>query len=669
MSCENHVCGWTGKSLWVDLSRGTLASEPSGQELRQGYLGGAGMAARLLYDLNPPSIQPLDEQAPLIFSTGPLVGERFPGASRLSAVARSPLTGIYGDSSSGSRFSMAMKWAGYDLIVIQGKAQRPCLLVIDQNERPRIESADDVWGMDCFETDEVLQKRFGSCEVARIGPAGENGVRYASIVAGHRRFGVHGRMGMGAKMGAKRLKAIVVRATPRSFCAQPEKLGQAARHFSRLMASVPTNEPIRKYGTLHIIASSTASLGGLYGRNARDFLPLFELDPLSPELFEDKYKTGQTGCPYCPVACTMRWKAKDPEADGREMAGLKAEFGQALNLGPNLGIFDLPFVLRLSHLSNRLGIDAAEFGRVAGLVMECMERGLIKETDTDGLTLRWGNARAVEALMLKTALGQGFGALASLGVRRLGEILNVDGRYAFHIKGAAMDAISNIPWTLSFCTSPRGGDHLKALAFFSFGVSQTGPQKIWGEAAEQATDPLSHEGNGRLIWWHENFKMLHDCLGLCVNATQGISMLGEEMLVQDLARLYTLSTGIETDAQEIMTGAERCFQIERAFNARLGISRKHDSFIRRDVKNDPLCQPDPQFADIAPVHPHLAIDLDHPGMLDEYYQYRGCSSNGLPTKMRLAEVGLSEVIDDLQKYQAIAEDDVIPLKTITRHQP
>ncbi|MEW5801722.1 MAG: aldehyde ferredoxin oxidoreductase family protein [bacterium] len=663
--------GWAGRMLWVDLENSQLQIEPLPEQLATQYIGGPGMAARLLYDLNPPSIPAAAPDAPLIFSVGPLVGERFPAAVRMNVSGRSPLTGIYADSSSGSRFPQVLKWAGFDIIVIRGRAKEPALLVIDQNQPPYLTSAADLWGTDVFEADRRLLERFGECETARIGRAGENGVLYANIIAGRRRIGVHGRMGMGALMGSKNLKAIVVKAKPLSRSRHGEELKGFASSIFDLMRKSPTLDPLRHYGTLYVASAASASMGGLYlSRNCREFLTLDQIDLIDPELFATRYKTGQTGCPGCPSPCTMPWAIKTGSQGEREdIRGNKFEFGQWASLGPNLGLLDLEPILQLSHRCDHLGIDSHEFGHVASLVMECMERGIISEKDIDGLQLRWGNAKAVFQLMDMVANQKGFGILAGKGARWLSEAIPGAEKYAIHIKGASMDVILNLPWSLSFCTSTRGGDHLKAMPFFALSLDQTGPRKLWGDEAIKVTDARSPFGSGRLVWWQENFKTLIDCLGLCIHPVQGLAVLGEHMLFQDLARCYSLLTGIEVSAEGLMTIAERCYQLERAYNARLGLGRKADGFNRRDVKNDPLCQPPPELADLYPPHPHLDVDLDQPGMLDEYYQYRGLSQGGFPTYKRLLESGLADIIADLQNYQAVVDSPVLPLANIVNHQP
>ncbi|MCX5895040.1 MAG: aldehyde ferredoxin oxidoreductase, partial [Proteobacteria bacterium] len=298
--------GWCGRMLQVDLSQGKIWEEDLPEELIKGYIGGSGINARLLYDLmrNNPSADALSPDNPLIFGVGPAVGTAFPCATRFTVTAKSPLTGIFGDSNAGGYFGIKVKQAGYDHIIFRGKSQRPVALLIEKGSPPQLVDASDIWGLDTYETDDYLQEKYGSCESARIGPAGENLVRYANIFSGRKRVGANGRAGMGCVMGSKKLKAIIVKSSGTMPAADKNKLDELISHYREIWGQGPGTAANAEYGTLILIAQIGAEVGI---NNDQAKISEKQLDRYDLEQFLAKYKDGKTACLRCPVGCSQKW--------------------------------------------------------------------------------------------------------------------------------------------------------------------------------------------------------------------------------------------------------------------------------------------------------------------------------------------------------------------------
>jgi aldehyde:ferredoxin oxidoreductase len=632
--------GWRGKILRVDLSKQKTWDEELSRDYMDGYIGGAGINARLLYDLthHNPQADALSPENPLIFGCGPLVGTPFPCASRFTVTSKSPLTGIFGDTNAGGWFPVRLKQAGYDHIVIQGKAGRPSVLVIELGAATQVVDASDIWGLDIFETDKKLHEKYGDCETARIGPAGENLVRYASILSGTKRTSSNGRTGMGCVMGSKNLKAIIIKVkkgaglVPVADEAAVEKL---AKHYRDVWLKGPGTTLKRQYGTLtnfSQIAEHTRI------KNEQESLTTEQIDAYDLDLFVNNFKTGQTACYRCPVACSQKWEIKDGPYRGEK--GDKIEYGHLLNLGPNLGIFDYATMLHLADVSNRMGMDCIQFGYNMAIAMECFQRGILSSEATGGIELNWGDIQAVETMMVKTARREGFGNLLAENAPTLASRIGPEAeQYGSHTKGMSFpfSCTYALPMSLASSVATRGGDHLKGHPFAAIIGHQEMLEKMFGaDVPPEASDHTSPIAKGRVVWWQENYKMIMDCLGLCFLPIINSNVWSDPLImIREMAEMYQTITG--RDASGLFTAAERAYQIEKCYNALLGLSRKDDNRIGtlRGEKNP----------------------IDLPGMLDEYYEYRGCSKDGLPTRKRLQEIGLADVAEDLARNKRISTEE------------
>jgi aldehyde:ferredoxin oxidoreductase len=644
---EKAVFGWRGKILRVDLTKSAVRDEQVPDIYLDNYIGGSGINARLLYDLmhDKPHTDPLDPENPIIFGCGPMVGTRFPCASRFTVTAKSPLTGIFGDTNAGGWFPVRLKQIGYDHIIIKGKAPHPVIILIEKDTAPKIIDAREYWGLDIYDTDMKLREKYGSCETARIGPAGENLVKYANIVSGSKRISTNGRTGMGCVMGAKNLKAIVLKGTGTVPVAHEHQVESLSNRYRDIWYKGPGTTMKREYGTLTLM-----SLKGEAERikNDQEYISSEQLDAYDLEDFKKKYKTGQTACYRCPVACSQKWSIKEGKYSGD--SGDKVEYGHMYHLGPLLGIFDFAAMLHLSDICNRMGMDCIQFGYNTAMVMECLQRGLLGIEETGGIRFEWGDAQVVEQMMYMTAKREGFGDVLAEGASGMIARLGPDTEpYGSHIKGMSFtySCTYGVPMSLASSVATRGGDHLKGHPFAAIIGHQEMLEKMFGkDIPEEIADHTSPVAKGRVVWWQENFKMIMDCLGICFLPIINSNVWSEPLIMtSEMGEMYQSITG--RDPSGLFNSAERAYQIERCFNALLGITRKDDAWkgSLRGGKNP----------------------INHPGMLDEYYHYRGCSGDGLPTRKRLEEIGLHDVAETLQRFGKLSDECCPDIEELIKH--
>lgn len=623
-----------GKILRVDLSSGEIREEALSDELKDGYVGGAGVNARLLYDAlkDKPDADPLGADNALIFGPGLLAGTAFPCTSRMTITAKSPVTGIFGDSNGGGFFPARLKQAGYNHVVITGKSDKPVAIYIEKGEMPKLVDASDLWGLDTFETDAVIQERFGRCESARIGPAGENLVRYANVFTSTRRTGVHGKTGMGCVMGSKKLKAVIVKADGNLPAANEEKV-KALSKFYREKWMGNATYGLREYGSLSLIPQNS-----MHTRihNQQVHITEEQLDAYDVERLVQNYKRGQTACYQCPVACTLKLEVNEGAYTGEKID--KFEFGHYTNMGPLIGVFDYPQLFHISNIANRMGVDCITFGWILAMLMECYQRGIIDKSFTGGLELKWGDIDLIEDLLLKTSSREGIGDLMADSMPMiLNKLPEAAREYGFHTKGQSFtyNCEQGIAMSLASSVATRGADHLKGHPFAAMIGLEDMLKTIFGEDLPDGTlDGTSPVGKGRVVWWSENYKTLMDSLGICFVPVVSVDVFGDPtVLFKEMGEIYEAVTG--RSPEKLFEASERIYQVEKSFNALLGITRKDDvrTGTRRGKKD--------------PIH--------EPGMLEEYYWYRGCSEDGVPTRKRLEEVGLSDVAEALADAGRIGE--------------
>lgn len=617
--------GWAGKRLKVYLDEGKIVEETLPREFAVNYLGGQGFNTRTLFDEVAPGIDPLGPENVLIVSTGPLAGTAAPAMSRWTVTAKAPLTGIYGDGNGGGDFAAELKFAGYDQIIFYGKSPRPVYLWINDGQA-QLRDASHLWGKFTRETHYSLVKELGDPQIREIciGPAGENLVRYAKIMANLTRAG--GKCGMGAVMGSKKLKAVVVRGRGAVSIARPEEFSRRVHQVYKKLMQSPQMLLINKTGTLYLSRLFSMKRAAPV-RNAQS--GYFEdWEKLTSEAFEKQYAVKHTACFSCPVACSHYYRVQDGKY---KTHGCSNQWGTLYPFTFKCGSSNLAASLLLTTLCDQFGLDTHTCGATIAFAMEAWQRGLISAADTDGLILEWGNDDAVIELVKKIGRREGFGALLAEGSRLASSLIPGSNICRTDVKG--LECSSFYPGekegkivALGFATAPIGGS-IHRGAFMHLYNHPRVREALGEKAGERLRDPDVYEGQGVLLAVENDWVA-------ALNAVEACLFIGADALNEDdLAMLVTAATGVELDGPGLLRVGERIFNLERAFNVREGIRRCDDTL------------PEKFFGEKVTEYGITGIDREKfQKMLDEYYQFRGWDEDGVPTAKKLAELGLDDVI-------------------------
>ncbi len=585
--------GYYGKILRINLTDEKISVEDVDEELYVNFIGGRGLGAKLLLDELKPNTDPLSEDNKLIFTTGPLTGTIAPMSGRCSLTSKSPLTNTIFDSNSGGYFGAELKKTGFDAVIIEGKSEKPVYIKIE-NENVEIKSAENLWGKNVSETTAALSSHG---RVACIGIAGENLVRFANIVNdGGRAFG---RGGLGAVMGSKKLKAIVVKGNKKPRIANEYAFKKYVSEL-REMLKHPALEAVRLYGTADLV-NIVNKFGALPIKNFQytftEFAEKISGERLAKELLKRRY-----GCYGCAVQC-----GRITSLNGKEIHG--PEFESIWSLGANLEIFDLRAITRANDLCNEFGIDTISMGGVLAFAMEASEKGLLKEK------IEWGDDKKVLELIEKTAKREDLGNLLAEGVLWLSKYLKVD--FAMHVKGLEMPAydpraLKAMP--LAYATSNRGACHLRAYTI---------SQEVLGLPR---FIPKEYDIARYVKKLQDIFAVL-DSLIIC-KLTTFATFKTLNLEAEIYAKLLTASTGIYFSEEELLKAGERIYNIERYFNNREGILREHDTLPKRFFEPIP-----------AGVARGRAVE-NFEKLLDAYYLARMWSFNGEVSEKKLMELGI-----------------------------
>jgi aldehyde:ferredoxin oxidoreductase len=627
--------GWIGKILRVDLSDGDMRSESLSDEAKLNYIGGRGLNAKILFDELDPKADPLGPENLLVFSTGPLTGTMF-GGGRFHVSAKSPLSGIIGDGNGGGHWGPELKFAGYDGIVIEGRAEKPAYLLIEDG-RAELRDAGFLWGKTTWETEEAIKGRLGDrrIQVASIGPAGEKMVKYAQILCNLTRSA--GRGGLGAVMGSKNLKAIAVRGTGGIRLADPQRTMEMFSKVNEALKPVyeeawmVKGRPNCVWTSIAANATMYSAYGTLGTRNYQsgEFEGIREI---SAEIFRERYAVKPRGCHGCVVNCSQYYEIREGPLAGTY--GDAFETTQILCLGARLGIRDLESMLMLHSLTDQLGLEVIDACGTIGFAMECYQRGILTERDADGLSLAWGDPGVVRALMEKIAKREGIGDLLAEGVRHVASKLGRGSEaFAMHAKGLSFhgaDYRGYQAWALSHAVSSCGSQHMRALPFAEAGMPPDRAEKIFGSRA--AADRLTPDGKGHMVAWYEDFRAVADSLVTC----KFFPKVGEGAF-DYLAEILNAVTGLRMTGGELRRVGERVVNLERCFNVKhAGLSRKDDILPRRMLE-EPL-RGRGSGGQIVRLEP----------MLDQYYAARGWDvGSGIPTRAKLEELGLGRAAEEL----------------------
>lgn len=632
--------GYTGKVLLVDLSKNKIEKENLSKEFIAGFVGMRGFTSKLLWD-NVKGVNGNDPENLLMFATGPLTGVALTGGRALVA-AKSPLTGLLGYTNFGGHWGPSLKYAGYDLLVVKGRANKPVFLWID-DDAVELLDAGHLWGMDTRETIKSIKARFGDprVQVLSIGPGGENLVKFANIMTydGH----AGGRTGMGCVMGSKNVKAVAVRGTGKLNVSNRDEFKSLLKELSNhLLEDEVSGNVAPRLGTTVLlnIVNETGALG------TRNFQTGFFEDAyeISGEVMREKY-TPQgrgRGCFMCPIACDRYTVVKEGEFAGTWCAG-GPEYATLTNQGARLGNKNLAAIIKANELCNRYGIDTYSTGGVLGFAYELFQRGAISKKDTDGLELAWGDYHVQLELIEKIAYRQGFGDLLAEGVKKMSEEIGQDSyKYAIQVKGLeypSKDARGDKMYGLCCTTSARGADHLYSLSEFPASVELDAIEKMFG--TKKAVDPHLPDGKGRVVAFFEEGCTFTDLLGICklVYVTYVASMKELMYRRKILPRLYSVVTGIPMDYDGLLECVHRVTTLEKVYNIREGKTGRKDDIPPFRFTSEPM-----------PDGPAKGSMFETDVMLDEYYETIGFDKKtGWPYKETLENLGLQDVLTELSE--------------------
>ena len=606
----------TVRFLEVDLSTGRSGTRLISEQEQLAYLGGSGMGARILDQATGPRTDPLGPENVLILSIGPLTGTGFPCTGRHSIVSRSPLTGIFAESDVGGRWGTELARTGWSGLIVRGRAEAPVSLLLTE-EGVDIRDARHVWGRDTFSAAEVLTGECGrGAQAAVIGPAGESQVPMASIMHDGSHARAAGRCGLGAVMGSKKLKAVVVRGSKRPALHDPEAFKTLVRGLNQRIRQA--GESLRTCGTAGGVMALEAS-GDLPVKNFRQSRwP--EAENLSGQVLAELYLTGRFHCGACPIGCGREIRI-DSSPYG-PMRGAGPEYESVGTLGSYCLVHDLEAVCLATDLCNRYGLDTISAGAAVAFGMEAYEQGLITPEDTGGIALDWGSGPALVEMVRQIGESRGCGALLGRGVRRAAQELGFPAQeFSLHVKGLelpAHDPRAYFSSALSYATSNRGACHLAGMTH-GLEDSLTIPELGY----TQPFDPFTSRGKGEMVARMQDLMGLFDSLKLCkfVLGTVGI---------QDILEGLRAACGREWDLPSFMHTGERIFTIKRLYNLRCGVSRKDDTLPLRVLT---------RARDQGRAKGRLPA-LGR--MLSDYYAVRGWDEFGRPRPETLHRLGLEE---------------------------
>jgi len=582
--------GWSGTLLRVNLTDRTIVREEHPERLRHGYLGGRGVNSRLLYEEVRPGIDPLGPDNKLFFGTSPLTGTGLVTSGRIHVTAKSPLTGILGDSNAGGHFGPELKWAGIDHILVEGASEKPVVLWID-DEHAELRDAGHLWGR---------------------------------------------KTGMGTVMGAKRLKAIAVRGTRGFAAARPLQYKALARKLIERIQKGPTYPGFSRLGTLMYLAQYDAQ-GRSLANNAQQTAQIGYIKNYDPQSMM-KHMTRSVACFGCPIHCKHEFKIQKGPFAGE--TGHGTEFCIMSAHGPSCGNTDEAALLRINNICNEYGVCGDTSGITLAAAFEWYQRGIITQADTGGIALEWGNSQGQIEMLMKLIRREGFGDVlaegSALAAQRVGQGAE---KYISHAKGGDIDQVDIRTLkgcALSDAVSSRGADPQRgwpAVEFYP--MKPETARKLFGN--ERAADPTSYEGKGPVVAFFSTICTLCDVLGICKFAS---GWFGNPIYLKEMGELASCVTGVDFDEKAMGRIAARITALERAYLVREGITRKDDTIHGRAME-EPV-----------PSGPYKGQRLERDKfdrMLDDYYAVVGWDrATGVPTRETLEGLGLHDVAEELR---------------------
>ncbi len=595
--------GYANRIAWIDLSAGAVTYQGVDEDLARKYVGGRGMGVKLVTD-NGPGVDPLSPDNILCAMTGPLVGTRAQMSGRIAFVTKSPLTGTVVDSHMGGWSGARLKWAGFDGLVFKGKSAKP-VYVFCEDGKVELRDASHVWGRGVHETVKLLTEAHGGRDVSvmAIGPAGENGVRFANWMNEQDRAA--GRGGTGCVAGSKNLKAIVVKATDKGMArpADADAFRDAVNKELQLInesgVTGPRKGGLSVYGT-NVLMNVINEIGALPTRNSKT-TNFEKADQISGEAVKEHVLVADPTCHACPVACK---KEVEVDLDGNKLRMESFEYESAWALGGNCGNGDRATIAHLIYLCNDYGMDTIEFGNCLSVAMEAAERGLIEEP------VPWGDGETMVRLTHQAARGEGLGKHLAGGALRAARAFG-DENLAMHCKGMAIPAYDPRGLKgmgLGYATSNRGACHLRGY---------TPASEVLG--IPEKTDPLAWKGKGPLLKIFQDLHAFSDSMNICKFSAFAVG-------AEEYAALCSAMTGVRITAEDVLRTGERIYNLERYYNNQNGFGRAHDSLPPRFLK-----EPGTGAASGS------VCELDD--MLAEYYAARGWKDGVVP-EAKLKELGI-----------------------------
>jgi len=599
------------------------------------YLGGRGLGAKLLFQGQTRGVDPFGPDNQLIFSAGKLVGTPAPTAGQLTITSLSPATGFYFKSNTGGRWARTLKRAGWDIVVVTGVSDRPVFVSI-QDHHIQFHDADPLWGLSVPDTDREIRRLLGGAgqwDLASIGTAGENLVFYASIMTSL--YHAAGRGGLGAVMGAKKLKAIAVNGSGRTEVADWSSL---SREVLAVLEKVRNNVKAQLYlgyGTAATI--EMANEGGSLPVNNFSRNRIEDGHKISGTyLVEKGYMSKGAACSACPMGCHKHSKVSN--GPHKSQSG-GPEYETLASLGASCGITDPQAVLKGNELCNSYGLDTISVGGAIGWLMETIERGVPGVNNVDGLDVTWGNSQSMIELIHRIARREGIGDILAEGTRRAAERIGGDSwRWAVQAHGleqSRVDIRGAKAYALAFSVNPRGPDHLHAQPQAEFGrhpEARKLVKRLLG--SDKYCQAASIEGKPELVRWHEDLFAVTDSLGLCSFATTTSYVID----IPCILRMIRAALGVELSEKELLRAGQRTIVLERCFNIREDPNRKDVLPWRM------MTRPISEGAKAGQVNSEEEMNE----MLKRYYRLHGYDPmTGRPTRELLSSLGLLRDIPEM----------------------
>lgn len=598
--------GYGGHILRVDLTSGKIVREKSDPQYLLKAIGGRGLNSSRLSDELERDADPLSPENLLLIGVGPLTGSLLSSSAYMTISGKSPMTGILGDSAAGGFFGPEMKQAGYDQIIISGKAKGPCyLLIVD--DHVEIRNASHLWGSDIWQTTSLIRSELGNnaFQVAAIGPAGENLVKFATVACNNSRM--CGRTGMGCLFGSKNLKAVAVRGTTPVSVADTLQYLALCREIDERILHHP------EWGDRHAMGSTLLMKAlnniGILPTNHFQKGVCDYVDNISGQRLAKKFKVKNKGCFNCNIHCSRYYITKDTESEG-------PEFETLCSYSSRIGVDDLEFTLKMAAYLNRMGIDALSSGETIGWAMECFQRGLLNKDDMDGLDFTWGNKDTIRKILELTVQRKGIGAAFAEGTRSLARRFGRGTeKYALHVKG--LDVICGDPrgikaFGLTYAIASRGADHLRAEPFFELTERYDEAEKRWG--IRDIADRLSNNGKAVLVEHTERQALVTDCMTMCKNIGLSMDVLDFDLI----SRLLIAGTGLKFTPERVDQDLRTIIDAERKLNIDFGIDASMDTLPHR-FTHEPL-EEGPSKGQVVPIRK----------MVRQYYRLRGWDEQGKP---------------------------------------